>query len=135
MTRFSPPAARDWASIAIIGVATFLCFSAGRLLIGRVDDSAAVDWPAVIGMRLLLSVALGAILVALERRRDRPTMELAIREGLLVAAIIIIVDNLGGPDGSSRAIALRTATMLVGLPLMGVLTHLVVPRIRDAVSR
>ena len=112
---------RDWLVIATVSAATFLAYATiAAFTEGR-------DWmngsAGIMGARAVLSVLLAFVLLVIERRRPAPSFEAAVWEGLRVAVIIIIVDNLGGPTGSSAQIAVRTAFVLVALPLLGVLTH------------
>ena len=111
------------AIVALAGVAVFVFFTAVSLISDRFSDLPVAVSPVTLLLRLGLSLVLAGLMLAIERRRTQASIEQAVRDGARVAVIIVLADNLGGPQGTASSIALRTLLLLAGLPLLTVLIH------------
>ena len=119
---------RDLLVVAFVGVVGFVVFSIGDALTAVVGDAAAPR-ATTLAIRVILAFVIAAIMLVIERRRERPSINAATIDGIQIAAVVIIVTNLGGATESGSRLALRTALVLIGMPLLTVLTHIVAQRI------
>lgn len=114
----------DWLVVAIVAVVAFVYFTAGSRLLDWLSGSLDGWSVAELTVRLVLAVIVAAVLLITERRRVAPSIDAATRDGLVVAAIVIVTNNLFGTPDAGRELAVRTGMVLLGLPLLAVLTHL-----------
>lgn len=100
---------------SILSTLTFAYFSAlASTLSPNAFSSTAV------AIRLGGALVVGFALAL--RLRDAATWSDAAREGLLLAAIVVVINGLGSVH-FGRELAIRTGGVLLGLPVLATLTH------------
>lgn len=115
---------RDWRIVGLVAIAGLVFFTAG--LIGRawITDQAPPTSPATVGIRIAVSILVAAFMLIVERRRRQPSVDAAVVDGIQIAAVVIVAGNLSGTTDAGVPLALRSALVLLGLPLLEVLTHM-----------
>jgi hypothetical protein len=123
---------RDGLSVLFVAALTFSYFVAASLVLGRMGAETSPLTAASLLVRFILAVFVATVMLASERRRPNPTLDAALGEGIVVAVVVIVTNNLFGITEVGWRLAARTGLMLVGLPLLTSLTHLLDRRKRQA---
>lgn len=124
MTQTILKSSKDWLVVGIVATAAFGYFTAGAVLLSRISDGIGPQTGGALLVRGALAIVVAAAMLVSERRKEHPSIDAATRDGILIAAIVIIVDNLGGVSEGGAVLGIRTALILIGLPLLAILTHL-----------
>lgn len=129
MSRTILRSSQDWLVVALMAAATFAYFTAGSGILNAMSSGPGSRTAASVVARLVLAIIIAAVMVVSERRRQSPSVDAALLDGIQVAAVVIITNNLFGTADAGAQLAARTALVLVGLPLIAVLTHLLARRV------
>lgn len=114
--------------IGVVAAAAVAWFSGGAQLLSALGQDPA-GAPVPILVRVVGALLLGAALTEwVRRQRTREAFGVA-RDSLGIAAIIIVVDVLLGAADAGSRLALRSAMILAGVPLLALLTHALVSRL------
>jgi|SRR5688572_13022889 len=114
--------------VLLTGMAAFIYFTAGSKLLAVLGDSGSSPvWSMAV--RLVLALIVATVMLVIERRRATPSVNAALADGIQVAAVVIVANNLTGATDTGARLAVRSAIVLIGLPLLAVLTHLLSRRI------
>ena len=119
----------DALTMLLVSAACFAYFSVGMIMLARLT-SAPPPTTLSLFARGVVALVVGIALVMWERRRTNPSVDSAIRDGLLIALVVVATNSLFGGGDPGLQLAIRTALVLVGLPLLAVLTHLLSRRAR-----
>ena len=117
---------RNWLQIGLVAAVGFVFFSIGLIVLALVTSQPPDYSPSTLGTRLVVSIVVAATMTIVERRRHTPSVDAAIVDGLQVAAVVIVAGNLTGTTDFGLTLAMRSAMLLTGLPLLEVLTHVLV---------
>jgi hypothetical protein len=122
---------KDGFVVFVVAFAALLYFTVGSILVARLTRE-RVDLSFISGMaRFALAFVVALLLFIGERRRQVPTIDAATREGLAAAVVIVVTESLFSVT-PELALGWRTAIILIGLPLLSVLTHVLARRVRLA---
>lgn len=115
----SPTNYRRFSTSAIVtSLTAFAYFSAVAGLLLESESNDAVT----IAARAAASTVVGTLL-AVRSQVERGTVIDAAREGLVLAVVVVMANGLFGSDILDRTFAIRSASIMLGLPLLAVLTH------------
>lgn len=123
VSRINLKSSRDWLVVGLVATAGMVFFTVGLIGLARITDQAPPTSPATVGTRIAVSIVVAALMLIVERRRHQPSVDAAIVDGIQVAAVVIVAGNLTGTPDAGVPLALRSALVLLGLPLLEVLTH------------
>ncbi|MEK7401773.1 MAG: hypothetical protein AABZ80_05350 [Gemmatimonadota bacterium] len=119
---------RNLLAVAVTAVAGFLLFS-----LGLAAAAAAAGQPrsldvATITIRFVVAVVMATVMLVAERRRQNPSVREAIESGTEMAVLCVAMLVIPGTAHFGIEMALRAATILIGLPLLEVGMHLMTRR-------
>lgn len=109
----------------ITSLATFCYYSAFVVLAGS-DPTTALDAKA----RAIASVVVGALLTVRARQRDTQTVAAAAADGFVLGVIVVVCNSLFGSEFAGRELAIRTAGILTGVPLLAAISQVLDTRLR-----
>lgn len=130
MSRMILRSPHDWLIVGLVAAAAFIYFTAGAAVLALIADTSPNQTLLATVMHFVLALVIAAAMLGMERRRPSPSVDSAVLDGIQVAAVIIIANNLTGVTETGARLAARSALILIGLPLLTVLTHLLAQRIR-----
>lgn len=120
-------------TMLLVSAASFAYFSVGMIMLGRLTSAPPPTTLSLLA-RGVVAVVVGIALVMWEHRRTNPSVDSAIRDGLLIALLVVATNSLFGGGHPGLPLAIRTALVLVGLPLLAVLAHRLSRRSRYGTS-
>lgn len=103
-------------SLAAFGYFSFIAF---------LGDPRRVDVSTMVA-RAVAAAVVGIFMTLRERDREVPAFCAAASDGFALAAVAVVTNSLFGSELSGRELAIRTAGLLCGLPLLAAFAQLLV---------
>lgn len=113
------------AAVALIAMAIFGYFHRATSIIAGFLGTQTDFSPGALAIRALVALIMSMVIVWAHRRDLVTTTAQALSMGLQLAVIVGVIDHLLSPPQDQTRALMRTASALIGLPLLLSVSHLI----------